>query len=367
MASLGNVLKKVLSPVVSLIPSAEKGYLSLDIGSSSVKMLEVRDSGEALKIVNAGIAPLPTNAIQGNVVQDLESVTQAIRSLMSAQKVKTSEVIAAVPGPAVIIKRATFPLQSPSELEQTILFEAGNFIPESLENVNLDYQILETAHDSNEVDVLLVAVRKDVINSYVTAITNAGLSPVIVDVDYFALENMFELNYTPEPEEVVALINVGARYSSINIMKGGRSAFTGDVPVGGRQFTEALSEALHLNYEEAEDVKLFGSDDEVQKREIGHVVTAVSDQLLDEIQRALSFFGTGSAEEQITVVYLSGGSAHLPSLVAAMGERLQIPVTFSDPFRALSIGRHIDEQFLQENASAFAVSVGLATRRPGDK
>lgn len=367
MAALVNVLKKVLSPVVSLLPSSEKGYLSLDIGSSSVKMLEVRDSSDSLRIINAGIAPLPTNAIQGNVVQDLDSVTQAIRSLLAAQKVKALEVIAAVPGPAVIIKRATFPLQSSNELEQTIFFEAGNFIPESLENVNLDYQVLDTAQDANEVDVLLVAVRKDVINSYVTAITNAGLSPIIIDVDYFALENMFELNYTPEPEEVVALINVGARYSSINIMKGGRSAFTGDVPVGGRQFTEALSEALHLNYEEAEDIKLFGSENETQTRETSHVITTIADQLLDEIQRALSFFGTGSTEEQITAIYLSGGSAHLPSLVAAMGERLQIPVMFSDPFRALSIGRHIDEQFLQENASAFAVSVGLATRRPGDK
>jgi hypothetical protein len=207
MASLGNVLKKIASPVLSLLPSAEQSYLSLDIGSSSVKMLEVQDSSEALRVLNAGIAPLPANAIQGNIIQDLESVTQAIRSLLAAQKIKTSSVIASVPGPAVIIKRATFPVQNPNELEQTIFFEAGNFIPESLENVNLDYQILDTDQGANELDVLLVAVRKDVINSYVTAISNAGLSPLIVDVDYFALENMFELNYAPEPEEVAALIN----------------------------------------------------------------------------------------------------------------------------------------------------------------
>ena len=365
--SLGNLIRKTFSPLLSFLPSAEKSYLSLDIGSSSVKMLEVRDSSDAIRIMNAGIASLPTNAIQGNVVQDFDSVTQAIRSLIDAQKIKTSTVIAAVPGPAVIIKRATFPFQAANELEQTILFEAGNFIPESLENVNLDYQILDTAQDSNEVDVLLVAVRKDVINSYVSAIHSARLTPVIIDVDYFALENMFELNYAPEPEEVVALINVGARYSSINIMKGGRSAFTGDVPVGGRQFTEVLSEELRLDYDEAEDLKLFGSEDTSQQREIERVVSTVADQLLDEVQRALSFFWTGSTEEQINAVYLSGGSAHLSGLVAAMGERLQIPVMFSDPFRSLSISRQVDEQFLQEHASALAVSVGLATRRPGDK
>ena len=367
MLSPGHLLKKALSPVLSILPGGEKSYLSLDIGSSSIKMLEVRGGQNALRVINAGVAQLPANAIQGNVVQDTASVARTIRELVASHKVRASEVIAAVPGPAVIIKRATFPLQNPHELEETILFEAGNFIPESLENVNLDYQLLDSAQDSNEVDVLLVAVRKDVINSYISAISDAGLIPAVVDVDYFALENMFELNYAPGPEEVVALINIGARYSSINIMKGGRSAFTGDVPVGGRQFTESLAQALSISYDEAEDLKIFGDDEEATSKEVEGVINTAAEQLLDEVQRALSFFWTGSAEEQINAVYLSGGSAHLPGLVETMGERLQIPVMFSDPFRALSISRQADEQFVREHASALAVSVGLATRRPGDK
>lgn len=366
MLSPSYLLRKAMSPVLSFLPGAEKSYLSLDIGSSSVKMLEVRGGHDALKVVNVGLAQLPANAIQSNVVQDAASVAHTIRNLLTSRKVTTTEVIAAVPGPAVIIKRATFPMQNPQELEETILFEAGNFIPESLENVNLDYQILDSAQDANEIEVLLVAVRKDVINSYVAAISEAGLVPVVVDVDYFALENMFELNYAPEPEEVVALINIGARYSSINIMKGRRSAFTGDVPVGGRQFTELLAQELGVSYEEAEDVKIFG-DEDPKRQKAENIMSTAADQLLDEVQRALSFFWTGSAEEQINAAYLSGGSAHLPGLVEAMSERLQIPVMFSDPFRALSVGRQVDEQFLREHASALAVSVGLATRRPGDK
>jgi type IV pilus assembly protein PilM len=367
MLSPGNLLRKALSPLASFLPGAEKGYLSLDIGSSSVKMLEIRGGSESPRIINAGIAQLPANAIQGNIIQDTESVTRVIRTLATAHKVKSSEVIAAIPGPAVIIKRATFPVQSPNELEETILFEAGNFIPESLDNVNLDYQILDSTPDSNEVDVLLVAVRKEVINSYVSAISDAGLIPVVVDVDYFALENMFELNYAPSPEEVVALINIGARYSSINIMKGSRSAFTGDVPVGGRQFTEILSQELGISYEEAEDCKLFGSTEAPKQKEIEGIIISASDQLLDELQRALSFFWTGATEDQINAVYLSGGSAHLPGLTEAMNERLQIPVSLSDPFRALSISRQADEKFVRDHASALAISVGLATRRPGDK
>jgi type IV pilus assembly protein PilM len=361
------LLNRAFSPLLSFLPRGEKNYLSLDIGSSSVKMLEVRGSGGAMRILNAGIVPLPTNAVQGNVVQDTGSVTRAIRSLIEGHKVKATEVIAAVPGPAVIIKRATFPLQSPAELEETVLFEAGNFIPESLENVNLDYQVLDADPDATEVDVLLVAVRKDVINGYVAAISDAGLIPVVVDVDYFALENMFEANYTPGPEEVVALINIGARYSSINIMKGGRSAFTGDVPVGGRQFTDLLSQELGLGYEQAEELKIKGGDGGSERGEIEKVLATASEQLLDEVQRALSFFWTGSTEEQINTVYLSGGSAQIFGLTQAMGERLQIPVEVSDPFRMLTISRNADERFIRQHASALAVSVGLATRRPGDK
>jgi type IV pilus assembly protein PilM len=361
----GSLLQKVRSPLFSLLPGGEKNYLSIDIGSSSVKMLEVRGASSGMRILNAGIAPLPANAVQGNVIHDTTAVTDAIRSLLDEQKIKATAVITAVPGPAVIIKRATFPSQDPTTLEETIFFEAGNFIPESLENVNLDYQILDYDAEVESAEVLLVAVRKDVINSYVSVIREAGLEPIVVDVDYFALENMFEVNYTLGPEEIVALVNIGARYSSINILKGGRSAFTGDVPIGGRHFTEMLAQELGVNYEQAEEAKLTGLSREQEG--VSRVLTSAAEQLLDEVQRALSFFWTGSTEEQIGAIYLSGGTAQLPRLASSMSERLQIPVEVSDPFRSLSVSRHISEAFMAQHASALAVSVGLATRRPGDK
>lgn len=363
----GNVLRRTMSPFLSLLPVGEKNYLSLDIGSSSIKMLEVRGTGNGMRVLNVGLAPLPSNAIQGNTVQDAATVTGAIRSLLEQHKVKATDAITVVPGPAVIIKRATFPTQDPTTLEDTIFFEAGNFIPESLENVNLDYQVLDYDTEAESAEVLLVAVRKDVINSYISVIHDAGLSPVVVDVDYFALENMFEVNYTPGPDEIVALVNIGARYSSINILKGGRSAFTGDVPVGGRHFTEMLAQELGVSYEQAEATKLNRQAKGAEQEEVARVLTLASEQLLDEIQRALSFFWTGSAEEQVSAIYLSGGTAQLPHLAVSMSERLQIPVEVSNPFRSLSVSRHIDEAFLHQHASALAVSVGLATRRPGDK
>jgi len=321
-----------------------------------------------MSILNAGIIPLPAHAVQENIVQDTESVTRVIQTLTEQRHIKAKEVIASVPGPAVIVKRTTFPRQGPRELEETILFEAGNFIPESLDDVNLDYQVLNTNPDTDNVDVLLVAVRKDVINSYVTAITKANLVPVVVDVDYFALENMFEVNYTLNPEEVVALINIGARYASINILKGRQSIFTSDVPVGGQRLTNALAQELGLSFGEAEIAKIKRENEgEAQAEEVEKIIAATTADLLDELQHALSFFWTGPVEEQISAVYVSGGMVQLPGLASAMSERLQIPVEISNPFRQINISHQADGPFIRQNASALAVSVGLATRRPGDQ
>jgi type IV pilus assembly protein PilM len=353
MASSGN---SILSSLTSLLPFGDKSYLTIDIGSSSIKMLEVKGRGRSLRVLKAGIVPLAENIVLGNIVQSPGSVADAIRALVEDHGIRSKDVITTLPGPSVIIKRASFPAQDPKELQETILFEAGNFIPESLENVSLDYQVLGSEAKSENVDVLLVAVRKDVINSYIDAISDAGLTPVVADVDYFALENMFEVNYTPDPDEIVALINIGAHYSLINVLKGGRSAFTGDVPVGGQQFTDILSRELKVNSEQAEDAKINGilpghSSDEVER-----VIVSASEQLLDEIQHALSFFGSGSTEEQVSTIYLSGGTAQLPGLAANMSQRLHIPVEVSDPFRKVNVSGQ-DEDFIRQNASSFAVSV----------
>ncbi len=368
MATLKETVGRLARPLTSLISlEVDKGYLSLDIGSSSIKMVEVHGQGSNLKVTNAGIIPLQSDAVQSHRVQDIGQVSQAIRTLVEENRVRTKEVVAAVPGPAVIIKPVSFPAQEPASLEETILFEAGNFIPESLDNVNLDYQVLGRDPATDNIDVLLVAVRKDIINSYLTAISEAGLIPTIVDVDYFAIENMFETNYSPDPGEVVALVNIGARYSSLTIMKGGRSSFTGDVPVGGEQFTDLLAQEFGISRDQAEEAKISGSLEGYDKEDIDRVLSVTSEQLLDEIQRSLSFFWTGSTEEQIGSVYLSGGTAQLAGLASAVGTRLRVPVEVANPFRSFNIGRQVDTDFLARHAPSLAVSVGLATRRHGDK
>lgn len=362
----GNAFQKIIRPLSSLIFGGEKNYLTLDIGTSSVKMLEVQEKGGVITIINAGIEPLPAETVLGNMVQDPESAALSIRTLIEAHEVETIDVITALPGPVVVIKRATFPAQDQKALKETILFEAGNFIPESLDDVHIDYQVLEHDEEADNVDVLLVAVRKDMLEGYVSAVTQAGLTPVIADVDYFALENMFEANYEPNPDETVALINIGAHYSSMNIVKEGRSAFTGDVPIGGLQFTSLLAQELGVDEEHAEGLKV-GDAIADDKSAVQRIMTLATEQFLDEVQRSLSFFWSGPTKDQLSTIYLSGGTAQLPGLAKAMQQRLEVATEVTDPFRLLNVGPQVDELFLRQYAASFAVSVGLATRRPGDK
>src|SRR5262249_34780111 len=197
------------------------------------------DSSE-LAIRNYGSVALPPSAIQNNMIVEPDGVAGAIRGVLRKTGISANQAVTAVPGPAVIIKKLQLPTQTPNELENSVLFEAGNFIPESLENVNLDYMVTDVLEKERQFEVLLVAVKRDIINSYTNTLQIAGLEPAVVDVDYFALENMYELNYPPSENQVVALVNIGARYSCMNILRGGRSTFTGDVPVGGKKFNDAL-------------------------------------------------------------------------------------------------------------------------------
>ena len=345
----------------------DEPYLSVDIGSSSIKVLEMRGRPGDLRVTNAAVLPTPASAIQNNMVYETTAVAEVTRALTESHGIRARKVITAVPGPAVIIKRVTLPAQSPRELENTILFEAGNFIPEDLENVNLDYQVTDYLDDGKRMEVLLVAAKKDIVASYAETVRAAGLTPVVIDVDYFALENMFETNYEPAPDRVIALVNIGARYSSINILKGGRSTFTGDVPVGGRDISEALMRDLSVSAEDAEVLKTGTGIANVSAEQATAVSGSAAGALIEEIHHALSFFWTAATDETIDALYLSGGVARMPGLAEQLSERVQAPVEIANAFAHVTLDRAIDTPQMRQQAAEFAVAMGLAIRRPDDK
>jgi type IV pilus assembly protein PilM len=339
-------------------------YIALDIGSSAVKLLEVRGSSEAPEVIRAGIAPVPEGALQNNTVQDVAAVSEVIRRLVEGLGVTSRQVVTAVPGPAVIIKKARLQTRPEDDLETVLMIEAANFIPENLENVSLDYQVLRA--EENEVEVLIVAVRKDILSGFTSAIADAGLEPTIVDVDYFALENMFELNYDTGPEDVVGLVNVGARYSSINIVKGGLSTTTGDVQAGGGEIADAIVNATGMSYDDAERALAGDSVAPDKEARVRQIVTTGVEDLADAINQSLRFLWRTASDDPLHAIYVTGGAARIAGLREKLGAKVGAPVEVANPLARVHVNRQLDAAMLEAMAPALAVAVGLGTRRVGD-
>jgi type IV pilus assembly protein PilM len=344
------------------------GYVAFDIGSSSIKMVEAAADKNGYRLLNAGVIPLPPGTVQNNMIVDGGTVVQAVRKLIQENGVKATKVISAVPGRAVIMKKFQLPMQQGEELDTNVEFEAKQVIPENLENVNLDYQVVNYLEGGNKIEVLMVAVRKEIVNSYTDVIEEAGLAPAIMDVDYFAMESMYEINYEPQVAgEVIGLIHIGARYTSMNVLSNGISTFTGDLPVGGEEFTETLRRELKISSEAAETLKITGILEGKRAVDVGALVRPTAETLAEEIRRTLSLYGAVATEEGIRTIYVSGGSAKIPGLTQVLEERLGIPVQLAEPFRGFRLDKNLNKTHLAELAPQLAVGLGLAIRRPGDK
>jgi type IV pilus assembly protein PilM len=346
------------------------GYVAFDIGSSSVKMVEAVVDKSGCRLLNLGVLPLPQGAMQNNMVVEGRLVAEAIRKLIQENGVRSSQVISAVPGRAVIIKKIQMPRQDDDELEANVEFEANKLIPESLENVNLDYQVLGYLEGGNKMEVLLVAVKKEIVNSFTDVIEAAGLTPAIIDVDYFAMESMYETNYEPQAAgDVIGLIHIGARYTSITLLQNALSTFTGDLPIGGEEFTENLRRELNISADAAETFKLTGTLEGKKGLDIGAILYPSVKNLVEEIRRTLSLYAIVASEEGegLKAIYLSGGSAKVSGLSTLLQDKMGVPVIVAEPFRGFTVNKKIDRSYLAEAAPLFAVGAGLSIRRPEDK
>jgi len=231
--------------------------VGLDIGSSSVKSVELRETKQGYELVSFGLEPLAQDTVVDGAIMDAPLVAGAISSVFDTQKIKTKNVATSVSGHSVIVKRVTLPSMSSEELFDRIQSEASQHIPFDIADVNLDYQLLESV--DSQMDVLLVAVKKDKILNHTNVLAQAGKNPTVVDIDAFALQNCYEVNYDPDPGQTIALLNIGASVMNINIVRAGIPLFTRDVSVGGNQYTDALQKELDLSFEDAEKLKMGGT------------------------------------------------------------------------------------------------------------
>jgi len=347
--------------------SKKKDIIGVDIGSSAVKLVQLRAVKGGYQLVKIGILPLPAEAIVDNTLMDSSSIVETVRQLLSSLGVKAKEAACSISGNSVIIRKISLPVMPVEELEDQIHWEAEQYIPFDINDVNVDFQILSPdEQDPSKMNVLLVASKKDIINDYLSVFAEAGLKLVVVDVDSFAVQNAYETNYPVDPEQVVALVNIGASIFNLNIVRDGVSLFTRDVQMGGNLYTEEIQKQFGVSSDQAEEMKLSaaGSDDPRLKETLARV----NETIALEMRRSLDFYNSTAGEERITKVYLSGGGAKTAMLIDAVQQRLGLPVEILNPMLHVAVNeKEFDPRHLEEIAPLMTVAVGLATRRVGDK
>jgi type IV pilus assembly protein PilM len=347
-----------------------KSIIGLDIGSSTVKAVECAVKSKGIEMVKVGVAKLPPEAIVQGAFLNSAAVVSAIQEAVASAGIKSKHVATAVSGHSVIVKKISLPAMSREELDESIRWEAEQYIPFDINEVNLDFQIVEGSEAEGQMDVLLVAAKKDLIDDYTQVIADAGLQPSVIDVAAFAVENAFHANYESSPDDVIALVNIGSQAVNINIVSRGAPAFTRDISTGGNAYTEEIQKALSVSWEEAERMKIGGSRHEesqdVVPQEVEDAIRQVTDTVLGEISRSLDFFAATAAESRIGRVYLSGGGSLVSGLESAFQGKTNLPVARLNPLARIVAAGSLDARMLEETGPTLAVATGLALRRMND-
>jgi len=407
-----------------------KGVIGLDIGSHAVKLVAMKpDRGDnSYQLTHFGVAELPSESIVEGAVVRPGDVAQVIRDLLANNKIKGGRIATAVSGHAVIVRRVTMPRMDEDELRESIVWEAEEYIPFDVDDVNLDFAILDVNEEANDMDVVLVAAKRDRIDEFVAVIEEAGRDPSIVDVDAFALQNAFELNYPERQHEDIALLNVGASVINAAVLEEGRPVFWRDITLGVRQYVAALQREFMLDYFDAEEVlrragagggdgndqmdaelsgwdsdsdsdsdneysfaddadgaagsgledtveeEATGSDDDAvgairdasRDPRVQEIVAEVSERLITEIKKTFDFYHAQSMRERFDAIFVAGGGAHIADFTQRLEQRLGTPVELLDPFRRVSIPtKSFDPEYVRSVAPQAAVAVGLAMRGEG--
>ena len=341
-----------------------KSMVGVDIGSSSVKAVELRGKGGDFQLLSLGYEGLQPDSVVDGQIMELNAVSTAIGNIFNEHKIKTTQVAAGVNGHSVIVKNIVLPQMTEDELQESFAWHAEEHIPFDISDVNLDYHV--TGSTPDEIHVLMAACKRDKVANLKQTIQLAGKQPAVIDVDAFALQTCYELNYDPQPGHIVALLNIGAATTNINILNGARSVFTRDATFGGNQYTSLLQKELGLTFDQAERVKRgMPVPDDVEHREIEPILDTVSDILALEIQKTMDFYRATveDGESAVQQILVSGGGSKLKGLVEFLSKRFEMPVEMFDPFRKIRVdSRGFDPEYMREIVPEMAIAVGLALR-----
>jgi len=343
--------------------SGGRSSIGLDIGSGYLKVVQLKDTKGGYELELFDMLSLPPELIVDGSIIDSLRLIDSLKELSRKAKIRAKDVAISIAGhSSVIIKRVALPDMSEEELSESIKFEAEQYIPFDIEDVNLDFQILGPKEEPGQMDVILVAVKKDIINEYLSVVKEAGFNCQIVDVNSFALENIYEINYEIEAGKNVALVNIGGNTINMNILKGGISVFTRDSAVGSNLHTEVLQREFNLTYEVAERLKRGEPVENVSPQDAFSVMELASEEIIGEVNRSLEYF-----HEEINEVILSGGCALVRDFPKLLAEKIGVETKIIQPFKNIKIPKKFDLAYIEDVAPMAAVAAGLALRRPGDR
>ncbi|WP_331457673.1 type IV pilus assembly protein PilM [Desulfosarcina widdelii] len=343
--------------------------IGLDIGSRSIKAAEISETKKGKTLERFGIIDIAPGLIEDGAINNAEQVSDTIRQLFKNYGIKGSNVALSVGGYSVIVKKINVQSMSEDQLQDTISFEAEQYIPFDIADVNLDFQILgENESNPNQMSVLLVAAKKEMVNDYVNLAQMAGLTPCVIDVDAFALQNIYEFNATPEKNENIALIDIGASKTSLNILKGQTSVFMRDVSLGCGQINQKISSLIDCSIEEAEQIKFGEQSEKITAGDLSDIISSVVSDWCTEIRRALDFFYSTYPDDQIKRIILSGGGGNIKEFRQLLSVETSAEVATINPFEGFYIDENrFDVEFLKRIAPQASISMGLATRKVDDK
>jgi type IV pilus assembly protein PilM len=341
-----------------------KQAVGLDIGSSALKAVELRPTRkDEFELVSLGSEELSQDCIVDGVIISKLPVSDAINRIFTQQSIKNSRINTSISGHSVIVKKIALPTQSDEDLAESIRWEAEQYIPFDISDVNLDYQVLGENAGTGNLDILLVAVKKDKIIDYTSVVKMAGKNPVLVDVDAFALQNAYEINYEPTSKNTVALLDIGASTMTINIVSGTDFLFTRDVGVAGHQYTEFLQKEFNLSFSQAQALKHGESVESLNPSEAVHVIDSVTEIICMEIQKTYDFFKSTTTVDHIDRMIISGGASHTPGLIETLARKFEIPTEKFNAFKKITFDpKRFSSSLIADRAPDFAIAVGLALR-----
>ena len=341
--------------------------VGLDIGSRTIKAAEIIETKKGQVLKKFGMTDIAPGLIEEGTINDPEDVAESIRQLFKSYSIKKRNVALSIGGYSVIVKKINVQTMAEEQLQESIQFEAEQYIPFDISDVNLDFQILgPNENNPNQMNVFLVAAKKEMVNDYVNLANLAGLNPCIVDVEAFALQNIFETNYDTEDENI-ALIDIGASKTSLNILKGSSSVFMRDVSLGCGQINQKIISLINCSFEEADEIKLGHQPDKISKEDMKEITSTIVSDWCTEIRRALDFFYSTYPDDQIKRIVLSGGGGNIAEFRELLAAEASAAVETINPFGKFSVDDSLDPLFIKEIAPQAAICMGLAIRKVDDK